>query len=83
MQSCILICDVRSRSNGEDSITARKRSLRQGNVFTRICHSVHARPLPATHAPCHARPLLCMPPSPAMHAPRSRHAPTPPPQHGQ
>ena len=22
-------------------ITARKRSLRQGNVFTRVCHSVH------------------------------------------
>ena len=50
-------------------ITASKRSLRQGNVFTRICHSV-----PGRHAPCHAcppamyTPLPCMPP--ATHTPR-------------
>ena len=60
-------------------INARKRSLRQGNVFTRVCHSVqggvHAMhtPLPCMPSPpctptCHTRPLPRMP-SPTTHAP--------------
>ena len=30
-------------------ITARKRSLGQGNVFTPVCHSVHMGGLPTPH----------------------------------
>ena len=49
--------------------TARKRSLRQGNVFTRVCHSVHM----GMGRACHTCPLPCTPlphmPPPDMHSP--------------
>ena len=55
-------------------ITAPKQSLRQGNFFTRICHSVHGGggEVHATHTPCSVCPLQCMPlchacPLPCMH----------------
>ena len=32
-------------------ITARKRSLRQGNIFTPVCHSVHRGGLPSRRPP--------------------------------
>ena len=61
-------------------VTARKRSLWHGNVFTRVCHSVHwGGGMHAMHAPhhtcppCHTCHLPCMSPChacpPAMHVP--------------
>ena len=32
-------------------ITARKRSLGQGNIFTSVCHSVHGGDMHGTYAP--------------------------------
>ena len=49
--------------------SSRIRTARSLTVARSICH---AGP-PAMHAPCHAHPLPCMPPS--MHAPPAMHAP--------
>ena len=49
-------------------ITARKRSLGQGNIFTPVCHSVHRG-----SAPVHAG--IPPPPPPTRHTPWTRHTP--------
>ena len=58
-------------------ITARKRSLGQGNIFTPVCHSVHGGGLPQCmmgyHPPTRHPPRPGTPPGPG--PPRTRHPP--------
>ena len=54
-------------------VTARKRSLGQGNIFTPVCHSVHRGGLPQSmlgyHTPDHAPPGTMHTPPRTMHTP--------------
>ena len=58
-------------------ITARKRSLGQGNIFTPVCHSVHGGGLPqcmpGNHPPDQAHPPGSGPPDQAPPPPQTRH----------
>ena len=71
---CTLLSPVRTLT----IITARKRSLGQGNIFTPVCHSVHGGeyltryPLPGTR---------CPPPGHQVHPPDTRYTPPGPQVH--
>ena len=48
---------------GKSIVTARKRSLRQGNIFAPVCHSVHGGEYLGRYPPGQVHPLASTPPS--------------------
>ena len=79
---CVYAINLRSLSFSYSYlfITARKRSLGQGNIFTPVCHSVHGGGSASVHdgippfPPDQASPDQSPPPKPGT-PPRTRHPP--------